>query len=74
MKTTFYVPVLKYMNYSMNITEISTIKQISLEARKKIVYFVRSGVLKVATVAKNNTTLNFPVYSSHKRLQGCSLM
>ena len=61
MKTTFHVPVLKYMIYSMSITEISTIGQISLGTMKKIVCFVRSGVLKVATVAKNNSTLNpFP--------------
>ena len=69
MKTTFHVPVLKYMIYSMTITEISSIRQISLGARKKIVYCVWTGVLKVATVAKNNSILNFPVYSSHKRLQ-----
>ena len=61
MKTTFHVPVLKYMIYSMSITEISTIGQISLGTMKKIVCFVWSGVLKVATVAKNNSTLNpFP--------------
>ena len=74
MKTTFHVPVLKYIIYSMNTTEISTIRQISLGVMKKIVYFVRTGVFKVVTVAKNNSTLNFPVYSSHKRLQGCSFM
>ena len=62
------------MIYSMRITEISTIGQMSLGAMKKIVCFVRSGVLKVATVAKNNSTPNSPVYSSHNRLQGCSLM
>ena len=74
MKITFHVLVLKYMIYSMIITEISTVRQISLGARNKIVYFVWTGVLKVATEAKNNSTLKFPVYSSHKRLQGCSLM
>ena len=74
MKTTFHVPVLKYMIYSMTITEISSIRQISLVAMKKIVCFVGTGVLKVATVAKNNSFLNAPVYSSHNRLQGWSLM
>ena len=74
MKTTFHVPVLKYVIYSMSITEISTIGQISFGAMKKIVCIVRSGVLKVATVAKNNSSLNSPLYSSHSRLQGCSLM
>ena len=74
MKTTFHVPVLKYMIYSMTITEIPTIRQISLGAMKKIVCFVGTGVLKVATVAKNDSTLNSHVYSSHNRLQGCSLM
>ena len=62
LKTTFHVPVLKYMIYSMTITEISTIRQISLGTIKKIVCFVRTGVLKVATVTKNNSTLNSPVY------------
>ena len=66
--------MLKYMIYSMSIIEISTIGQISLGAMKKIVCFMQSGVLKVTTVAKNNSTLNSPVYSSHSRLQGCSLM
>ena len=74
MKTTFHVPVLKYIIYSMTITEISTIEKISLGAMKKSVRFVRTGVLKVATVFKNNSTLNSPVYSSHNRLQGWSLM
>ena len=66
MKTTFHVPVLEYMIYSMSITEISTIGQISLGAMKKIVCFVRSGVLKITTVAKNNATLHSRVYSSQQ--------
>ena len=74
MKTTFHVPVLKYMIYSMTITEIFTIRQISLGALKKIVCFVRTGILKVATVIKNNSTLNSHVYSSHNRQQGWPLM
>ena len=74
MKTTFHVPVLKYMIYFMVITEISTIRQISLGAMKKCVCFVRTGVLKVTTVAMNNSTLKSPVYSSHNRIQGWSLM
>ena len=57
MKTTFHVPVLKYMIYSMTITEISTLRQISLGAMKKIISFVRTDVLKVATVAKKISTL-----------------
>ena len=74
MKTTFHVPVLKYMIYSMTITETSTIRQISLGATKKIISFVGTDVLKVATVTKNDSTLNSHVYSSHNRLQGWSLM
>ena len=62
MKTTFHVPVLKYKNYSMTITEIFTIRQISLWAMKKIVCFVGTGVLNVATVTKNNSTLDSHVY------------
>ena len=65
---------LKYMIYSMTITEISTIRQIPLGARKKIVCFVRTGVLRVATVTKNNSTRKSLVYGSHNRLQGWSLM
>ena len=64
MKTTFHVPVLKYMIYSMTITEISTIRQISLGAMEKVVCFVEIGVLKVATVTKNNSTLNSPVHTT----------
>ena len=46
MKTRFHVLALKYMIYSMTITEICTIRQISLRAMKKLLCFVRTGVLK----------------------------
>ena len=46
MKTTFHVPVLKYMIYSMSITEISTIGQISVGAMKKNCMFCAEWCLK----------------------------
>ena len=45
-----YISLVKNMIYSMTVTEISSMRQISLGAMKKIVCFVRSGVLKVTTV------------------------
>ena len=61
MKITFHVPVLKYIIYSMTFSEISTIRQISHEEN---CMFVGTGVLKVATVTKNNATLNSPVHTT----------
>ena len=62
MKITFHVPVLKYMIYSMTFTEISTIRQISLGAMNCM--FVGTGLLEVATITKNNATLNSPVHTT----------
>ena len=60
MKTRFHVLVSKYMIYSMTINETCTIRQISLGAMKKIVYFVRTGVLKSQQSPRITPPLTLP--------------
>ena len=64
MKTIFHELVLNYMIYSMTIIEICTIRQIPLGAMKKIVCFVRTGVLKSQQSPRITPPLTLP-YIAH---------